>query len=87
VRGWRGIELTTGDYTSRRDFPISSDFVATCGVNPENRRNVLSGVVTPTPTEGGGIEADGAVYQIPPLLLLPPTLLPALELLLGKAIR
>ena len=52
-RGWKGIELATGGNTNRSDFPLSSSVQPSREVNPENKREVLSGVAgTPDDEEG-----------------------------------
>ena len=52
-RGWRGIELATGGNTKTIDFSLNSSVQASREANPENKREVLSGVAgTPDQEEG-----------------------------------
>ena len=54
-RGWKGIELATAGNTKRTDFSLSSKVEPSRETNPENKRDLLSGVAGTADDEEGSV--------------------------------
>src|ERR1017187_5513713 len=54
-RGWKGIELATPGNTKRSDLPLTSSVQASREADPENKRDVLSGVAGTLDDEEGTV--------------------------------